>query len=169
MTNKADREAFEAEYILPLWIYYDAKTERYAKPKAYNYDSNHEIVCECNSHWDIWQAACDHKDKEIAEIEKEHELFSRSVGFALNESTVTLTNVRRELVALETDNNQLRDLVTEFGCGVVDMFEQMRKGNWVDDNGHLVGMNKQMADLIPIVGKAQQSLATTPNEVKDKT
>jgi len=47
-----------------------------------------------------------------------------------------------------------------FGRGVTDMFEQMNRGNWVDDHGHKVRMNKAMLDLIPIVRAAIEYRAT---------
>jgi hypothetical protein len=113
MTNKADkadREEFEAEYILPPWIYYDAKTERYAKPKAYNYDSNHEIVCKCNSHWYIWQAACAHKDKELAELEDRLSLHNDLMGNGQCFTKEGWLAYEHKATTLQADNARLREI-----------------------------------------------------------
>ena len=55
------------------------------------------------------------------------------------------------------------ELVERFGDAVTDMFDQMDRGNWVDDHGHDVRMNAQMRALIPIVVDAIAARATPNN------
>jgi hypothetical protein len=54
----------------------------------------------------------------------------------------------------QEESAAMHDLIEKFGSGVTDMFEQMIKGHWHDDMGHLVAMNKQMSDLKPLVHEA---------------
>ncbi len=42
----------------------------------------------------------------------------------------------------------LENAVQQMGDRVADMFEQMNKGNWIDDHGHDVRMNRAMMDLL---------------------
>lgn len=42
-------------------------------------------------------------------------------------------------------------LLERFGDAVTDMFEQMTRGNWADDQGHSVMWNRQMEALGPLV------------------
>jgi hypothetical protein len=65
---------------------------------------------------------------------------------------------------------EAEDLIERFGTAVTDMFEQMERGDWVDDHGHRVRMNKAMLDLIPVVEDAikhRAALAATPKEPSD--
>jgi len=47
----------------------------------------------------------------------------------------------------------LEDLIQEFGNNATDVFEQMMKGNWIDDMGHKVSMNDAMCRLCVTVKK----------------
>jgi len=65
--------------------------------------------------------------------------------------------IRADLVTHENLRQQLHaatELITMFGDSVADVFEQMNKGNWVDDHGHDVQMNAKMLNLLPIMEKA---------------
>jgi hypothetical protein len=62
------------------------------------------------------------------------------------------------LIAVAPD---MWDLIEEFGSRVTDMFEQLIRGNWTDDQGHAVAMNaamlalkKPVADAIALRAKA---------------
>ena len=48
---------------------------------------------------------------------------------------------------VEINREELVDLLQKTGDGIADLFEQYMKGNWVDDHGHDVGMNRAMQDL----------------------
>ena len=50
-----------------------------------------------------------------------------------------------------TEADEMLNLV---GDKVVDMFEQMGKGNWTDDHGHDVKMNVAMIALLEAMHKA---------------
>ena len=48
-----------------------------------------------------------------------------------------------------TDNEKSLDAcLCRLGGAVADMFEQLMRGNWRDDHGHDVVLNKQMLDLM---------------------
>ena len=51
-------------------------------------------------------------------------------------------------------------LLERFGTAVTNMMAQMQKGNWVDDMGHKVTMNRAMLALIPIVFDTIEHRAT---------
>ena len=51
-------------------------------------------------------------------------------------------------------------IIEKFGDCVIDMFEQMEPGNWVDDHDHAARMTKAMLDLIPVVLAAMNDRAT---------
>ena len=51
-------------------------------------------------------------------------------------------------------------IIQRFGQGVTDMFEQMTRGNWIDDHGHNVKLNATMISLMPIVQAAIDYRAT---------
>ena len=58
------------------------------------------------------------------------------------------------------------DLIERFGTAVFDMFEQMIKGNWIDDLGHDVKMAARMMAFKPIIldaidYRARAALETT--------
>jgi len=50
-----------------------------------------------------------------------------------------------------TEADEILNLV---GDKVCDVFEQMEKGNWIDDHGHQVKMNVAMIDLLDAMTKA---------------
>ena len=45
-------------------------------------------------------------------------------------------------------------LIQDFGDKVSDMFEQLIKGNWIDDNDHAVANNSSMIALKSILVEA---------------
>ena len=50
-------------------------------------------------------------------------------------------------------------VIAAFGDGVANVFEQLEKGNWTDDHGHDVRMNKAMADLVVLMKRAMKHRA----------
>ena len=48
-------------------------------------------------------------------------------------------------------------LVESFGDAIANLFEQMNRGNWVDDHGNFVSMNREMLALQPIMRKAMDA------------
>lgn len=61
---------------------------------------------------------------------------------------------KSQLAKLTRERDESQALIAEFGDKVADMFEQMERGNWVDDHGHNVKMNAAMCALIEPVKKA---------------
>ena len=59
-----------------------------------------------------------------------------------------------------------KELVALFATRVCDMFEQMQRGNWVDDYGHDVRLNTAMLALQEPVKLATEMFARSP---EDKT
>ncbi len=49
---------------------------------------------------------------------------------------------------------ELHAMVWKFGDAATDVFEQMLKGNWKDDQGHDVKMNQAMFVLADVVKSA---------------
>lgn len=56
--------------------------------------------------------------------------------------------------------NDEKAMIVELGNAATDVFEQMLKGNWRDDHGHDVRLNKAMCDLKAAVERAMVILET---------
>ena len=50
--------------------------------------------------------------------------------------------------------DEAHDLIRDLGDAITDMFDQMIRGHWVDDQGHDVRLNQQMIALKPLIIKA---------------
>ncbi len=132
MTNKADREPFEKAYAEAL-------------------EKVHATGCDTPDAFDAgWQAACDYKDKEIAELEDRLSLHNDLMGNGQCFTKEGWLAYEHKATALQADNARLREI-----------FKKLKTITGVstraDDFGQLARLISELADK-----------ATTPNEAKDK-
>lgn len=97
-----------------------------------------------------------------------HTAFSAMV----DQATDKIGELRREKKSLQQQCSHLSDALAEsqatheellealgnLGDGVTDMFEQLTRGNWVDDHGHSVLLNAQMIALENSIPEAQAAI-----------
>lgn len=50
-----------------------------------------------------------------------------------------------------TERQELEELLQNTGDGIANLFTQLMKGNWVDDHGHDVKLNKAMVDMKKVI------------------
>lgn len=54
----------------------------------------------------------------------------------------------------EQQHKDLYDFLQSSGNAISDVFDQMLKGGWVDEEGHLVPLNKAMLNLKDVLENA---------------
>jgi len=59
-------------------------------------------------------------------------------------------------------------VVENFGDGITDVFEQMERGSWIDDQGHKVELNSSMHSLIAVVRSAIELRAKLEQALEGK-
>ncbi len=62
------------------------------------------------------------------------------------------------IVTAVNSHDGLLEALNNLGDNVTDMFEQMTRGNWVDDHGHSVLMNAKMIALKNSILEAQAAI-----------
>jgi len=81
---------------------------------------------------------------------------------------------QERIAELEADNlekdaeiERLRANLTSLGDAVIDMFEQMIKGNWKDDHDHDVHMNRAMISCKDAMESVMEALKPQDNSEQE--
>lgn len=79
---------------------------------------------------------------------------------------------QREIEELKRDKEKLTSFINRFGDKATDVFDQMLKGQWVDDHGHYVWLNISMIELKQVIEdvldnrQAIDARKEQPNEIE---